>query len=92
MYTYTYIHIYIRTYTYPVVLPITSPNSVAGGISSSAAAEHRLAAEWTAKLAAENRRKLQGGPLADFCLGKPRENGSSMGKPYENHTKTIGKP
>lgn len=31
------------------------------GISSSAAAEHRLAAEWTAKLAAENRRKLQGG-------------------------------
>ena len=34
---------------------------MAGGISSSTAAEHRLAAEWTAKLAAENRRKLQGG-------------------------------
>ena len=48
---------------------------MAGGISSSAAAEHRLAAEWTAKLAAENRRKLQGGrwegPISWW--GFPRE-------------------
>ena len=31
------------------------------GVQGNAAEEHRRAAEWTAKLAAENRRKLKGG-------------------------------